>query len=311
MSTRADRLPLPIATPPAAAAGSEAAIGVGLGLGAYLIWGFLPLYMKAVGSVPATEILAHRIFWSVLLLGGVVTALRRWSAIAALLRAPRTLGVLLLTALLIAGNWLTYIWAVNAGHVLDTSLGYFINPLVNVALGVLVLRERLRRAQLAAVALAGIGVASLAIAVGSLPWISLVLAFSFGLYGLLRKIAPVDPLTGLFAETALLAPLCLAYLGWLAAAGASSFGASAGIDLLLVLSGLLTAAPLLMFAAAGKRLRYATVGLLQYVAPTIQFLLAVFLYGEALTGAHLVTFALIWAGLAIYAADALRAARAG
>lgn len=297
------------AEPAGTAARREAAIGVALGIGAYLSWGFLPIYLKAVGSVPAPEILAHRILWSLLLVAGVVVLARRGAAVSALLRAPRTIGLLAVTAMLIGINWLTYIWAVNAGHVLETSLGYFINPLVNVALGVIVLGERLRRPQVAAVALAAVGVTILAVAQGSLPWISLVLAFSFGLYGLLRKMAPVDPLTGLLGETALLAPLCLFYLLWLASLGTGSFGASTGIDVLLVLSGLVTAVPLLMFAAAGKRLRYATIGLLQYIAPTIQFLLAVLLYGEALTAAHLVTFGFIWAGLALYAADALREAR--
>lgn len=285
---------------------SDAAVGVVFGLGAYFIWGFLPLYMKAVASVPAPEVLAHRIIWSLLLLAGLVAARRRWQPLLALARDPRTIFLLGITALLIGVNWLIYIWAVNSGHVLDTSLGYFINPLVNVALGVVVLRERLRKAQVGAVLLATLGVGTLAVAQGSLPWISLALAFSFSLYGLIRKMAPADPLTGLLAETALLAPLALIYL---ATFGGGSFGRSTSIDLLLVLSGLATAAPLLMFAAAGKRLRYATLGVLQYIAPTIQFLLAVLLFEEPLSAAHVVTFACIWAGLAIYAADAVAAVR--
>jgi chloramphenicol-sensitive protein RarD len=308
MSTRAEFVPL---TPADAAERREAALGVAFGLGAYFTWGFLPIYLKALATVSAPEVLAHRILWSLLLVAGIAVVARRGAAVAALLRAPRPIGVLALTATLIGVNWLTYIWAVNSGQVLETSLGYFINPLVNVALGVFVLRERLRRPQIAAVTLAAVGVAVLAVAQGGLPWIALVLAFSFGVYGLLRKMAPVDPLTGLLGETAILAPLCLAYLLWLGSIGAGSFGASAWIDFLLVLSGLVTAAPLLMFAAAGKRLRYATIGLLQYIAPTIQFLLAVLLFGEALTAAHLVTFAFIWAGLALYAADAVRATRRG
>ncbi len=308
MSSRADFIP---ATPADAAAGRQAATGVALGVGAYLTWGFLPIYLKALAIVPAPQVLAHRILWSLLLVAGLAAVMRRGAALAALLRAPRTIAVLAFTASLIAINWLTYIWAVNAGHVLETSLGYFITPLVNVALGVIVLRERLSRPQLAAVGLAGIGVAVLAVAQGGLPWIALVLAFSFGLYGLLRKMAPVDPLTGLLGETAILAPLCLLYLLWLGSIGVGSFGGSAWIDFLLVLSGLVTAAPLLMFAAASKQLRYATIGLLQYIAPTIQFLLAVLLFGEALTTAHLVTFGFIWFGLALYAADALRATRRG
>jgi chloramphenicol-sensitive protein RarD len=303
MSTRADRLSF---SPASLGSGDQAALGVGLGFAAYLTWGFLPLYMKAVGSVPALEILAHRVLWSLLLLAGLIVVARRLPALRALIAAPRTLALLGVTALLIGVNWLIYIWAVNAGRVLDTSLGYFINPLVNVALGVLVLRERLRRAQIGAVGLAAVGVAVLAIAGGGLPWISLALAFSFSAYGLIRKMAPVDPLTGLLAETALLAPLSAFYLLSL---GSGSFGADRGTDLLLVLSGVITAAPLLLFAAAGKRLRYATLGLLQYIAPTIQFLLAVLLYEEPLSQAHIVTFLCIWTGLVIYAADALAAGR--
>ena len=294
---------------PAASKGlrSQGAIGVAFGLGAEFTWGFLPLYLKAVASVPAVEVLAHRVIWSLLLLAALVVAMRRWQPLVRLARDPRTLMLLGLTSLLIGVNWLIYIWAVNSGHVLETSLGYFINPLVNVALGVLVLRERLRKAQIGAVSLAALGVAILAIAQGSLPWISLALAFSFSLYGLIRKMAPADPLTGLLAETALLAPVALVYLAMI---GGGSFAAgSLSIDLLLILSGVVTAAPLLMFAAAGKRLRYATLGLLQYIAPTIQFLLAVLLFKEELGTAHLVTFACIWIGLAIYAADAVRAAR--
>ena len=285
---------------------NEAALGVLFGLGAYFTWGFLPLYLKTLVSVPATEVLAHRVIWSLLLLAAVVAAMRRWQPLVALARDPRTIVLLGITSLLIGVNWLIYIWAVNSGHVLETSLGYFINPLVNVALGVIVLGERLRKAQVGAVSLAAAGVVILAVAQGSLPWISLALAFSFSLYGLIRKMAPADPLTGLLAETALLAPLALIYLVTL---GGGSFGQSGSIDLLLILSGAVTAAPLLMFAAAGKRLRYATLGLLQYIAPTIQFLLAILLFREPLSAAHLVTFACIWIGLAVYAADAVRVAR--
>ena len=237
---------------------NEAALGVLFGLGAYFTWGFLPLYLKTLVSVPATEVLAHRVIWSLLLLAAVVAAMRRWQPLVALARDPRTIVLLGITSLLIGVNWLIYIWAVNSGHVLETSLGYFINPLVNVALGVIVLGERLRKAQIGAVSLAAAGVVILAVAQGSLPWISLALAFSFSLYGLIRKMAPADPLTGLLAETALLAPLALIYLVTL---GGGSFGQSGSIDLLLILSGAVTAAPLLMFAAAGKRLRYATLGL--------------------------------------------------
>ena len=305
MSTRADSLS-PLTPVPTGAVRNEAAIGVALGVGAYLTWGFLPIYMKALASVSAPEILANRILWSMVLLAGLVAVTGRWAPVAALLRAPRSLALLAFTALLIGVTWVVYIWAVNAGFVLQTSLGYFVTPLVNVLLGVIVLREKLRLAQKGAVALAAAGVALLAIAQGGMPWIALVLAFSFSVYGLLRKMAPVDPLTGLFAETILLAPLSL---GFVVIFGAHHYGADAGLDTLLVLSGIITAAPLLMFAAASKRLLYSTMGLLQYVAPTIQFLLAILLYGEALTGAHVATFGLIWGALILYAGDSLKAAR--
>lgn len=288
----------------------RALAGLGFGLAAYTIWGLLPAFLKLLVAVPPVEILAHRIVWSVLLLGAVVTMVRGWPRAMAVLRAPRLLGVLVLTALLIGGNWLLYIWAVNSAHVIETSLGYFINPLLNVALGVLVLGERLGRAQLASVALAGAGVLYLGLAQGGVPWISLGLAISFSLYGLVRKMAPVDPLTGLFAETLLLAPAALVLLLTLGAQGRGSFGADGATDLLLLASAALTAGPLLMFAAAGKRLRYATIGLLQYIAPTMQFLLAVLLFREPLSPAHLVAFPLIWTGLAIFALDALAKSRA-
>ena len=283
--------------------------GLLLGLGAYLIWGLLPAFLKTLGSVSPTEVLAHRILWSALLLGAIVTVGRRWTPVAAALRSPRVLGVLALTAALIGGNWLLYIWAVNSDHVLETSLGYFINPLLNVALGMVVLGERLGRVQLVAVLLAFAGVLYLALAQGALPWIALALATSFGLYGLLRKMAPVDALSGLLIETLLLAPAALLFVLYVEASGEGGFGGDTSISLLLVSAGAVTAIPLLMFAAAAKRLRLSTLGLLQYVAPTMQFLLAVFAFGEPLTSAHIVAFALIWSGLAVFAVDALGAER--
>ena len=288
----------------------RATVGLLYGLTAYGIWGLLPAFMKLLVTVPPVEILAHRIIWSGLLLGGVVTAVRGWRQVGAVLRSARLVAVMVLTALLIGGNWLLYIWAVNSGHVLEASLGYFINPLVNVALGVAVLGERLGRVQRVAVGFAAAGVLYLGLAQGGVPWISLGLAISFSLYGLFRKMAPVDPLTGLFVETLLLAPASLTFILYLGRLGTGSFGTETHIDLLLLVSGVLTAAPLLMFSAAAKRLRYATLGLLQYIAPTMQFLLAVFAFHERLTPAYLVAFVLIWTGLAIFAAQALRAERA-
>jgi chloramphenicol-sensitive protein RarD len=285
--------------------------GLFYGLGAYLLWGVMPLYFKLLAAVPATEIVGHRILWSVLFLAVLATLWRRWSAIRAAVTTGRVLMTLTVTAMLIAVNWLVYIYSVVSGHVLAGSLGYYLNPLVNVLLGVALLKERLSRGQLFAVVLAGAGVAVLAVGAGSDLWISLTLAFSFGLYGFLRKIAPVDSLEGLSVETALLAPLALGWIIWLSRQGAGGLGHyDTGTDLLLVLGGAVTAIPLLLFTAAAKRLPYSTLGFLQYLAPSLQFLLAVLVFGEALTTAHLVCFGAIWAALAIFTVEGIRKGRA-
>jgi chloramphenicol-sensitive protein RarD len=283
----------------------ERMLGVLSGLGAYGIWGFFPMFWKTLGHVPAFEVLAHRIVWACLLLGLAVVAMRRRRPLLQALSSRRVVGTLALTTLLIAANWLVFIWAVNSGRVLETSLGYFINPLVNVLLGVVFLKERLRPWQMAAVGLAAAGVLVLTAAQGTAPWASLVLGFTFGFYGLLRKRCPVDGIVGLTIETALLAPFAAAWLLWLGGDGA--FGRDGATDLLLIVGGLLTTLPLLLFVAAAHRLRLATVGLLQYIAPTLHFILAVALYGEPLTAAHLVTFACIWGGIALYVGDTVRA----
>ncbi|SEM72144.1 chloramphenicol-sensitive protein RarD [Sphingomonas gellani] len=283
--------------------------GLLLGLGAYASWGLLPLYLKLLKGVPALQVLSHRVIWSLLLLVAVVLALGRARAIWAA-ASGRTLALLCASAALIAVNWLVYIWSVQHAHVLEASLGYFINPLVNVALGVLVLRERISRVQGAAIAIAATGVAVLALSGGGALWISVALALSFGLYGLVRKVAAIDALGGLTVETLLLAPAALAVIGWAAADGTGAWGHDVQLNLLLVLAGGVTAVPLLMFAAAARRLRYATMGLLQYLAPTLQFAQAVLLFGERLQPVHLVTFGLIWTGCAVYAADSWRRARA-
>jgi chloramphenicol-sensitive protein RarD len=283
--------------------------GILLGVGAYVVWGMLPLYFKLLGAVPAGQVLAHRILWSVLLLAAIVLVLKRGPAIRAMARG-RTLLLLMASAFLIAVNWLVYIWSVENGHVLESSLGYFINPLVNVALGVAVLGEKVRRVQWGAVALAGLGVTIMAVSGGGAIWISLVLALSFGTYGLLRKIAAIDALGGLFVETILLAPFACAVLVLATVQGDNAFGHDRGVDALLVLAGAITAIPLLMFAAAARRMPYAGLGLLQYIAPTLQFAQAVLLFGEPLHRADALAFGLIWTGLAIYAADNLRVARA-
>jgi len=289
---------------------SPARTGLLLGIGAYVSWGLLPLYLRLLRGVPAAQVLAHRVVWSLLLLAALVLALGRGRAILAATRG-RTLLMLLGSATLIAINWLVYIWAVQHGHVLEASLGYFINPLVNVALALLALGERIGALQKAAVAVAAAGVAALAIDGGGALWISLALALSFGVYGLIRKVAAIDALGGLTVETGLLVLPSLAVIGWAGAQEQGAFGHDPRLDLLLVLAGAVTAAPLLMFAAAARRLPYATVGLLQYIAPTLQFLEAVLLFGERLRPVHLVAFGAIWAGCALYAWALLRRPAAG
>ena len=280
-----------------------------LGVAAYLFWGVMPLYFKAIARVPAPEILAHRIVWSLVFLGVLATLLRRWPAIRAAATTPRLLITLTVTATLIGINWLVYIYAVVSGHVLEGSLGYYLNPLVNVLLGVVLLKERLTAAQVFATFLAAAGVAVLAAGAGSGLWISLTLAASFALYGFVRKVAPVDALEGLAIETTLLAPLAIGWLAWHAQAGTLGFGRfGTTTDLLLVLGGAVTAIPLLLFTAAARRLPYSTLGFLQYIAPSLQFLLAVLAFGERLTLSHLVCFGAIWTALAIFTLDGWRSA---
>jgi chloramphenicol-sensitive protein RarD len=284
--------------------------GVLMGLGAYTLWGVMPLYFKALDHVLPTEIVAHRIIWSLLFLATLATLWKRWPAIRAAITTPRVAMTLAATAILIGVNWLVYIYAVVSGHVLEGSLGYYLNPLVNVLLGVFLLKERLTRYQKGAVLLAAAGVAVLAAGAGDALWISLVLAASFATYGFLRKIAPVDSIEGLSIESLFLAPLALGWILWLRHSGESGFLLDPVTDLLLVLGGAVTAIPLLLFTAAAKRLPYSTLGFLQYVAPSLQFLLAVLVFGEALTPAHILCFAAIWTALAIFVAEGIRGGRA-
>jgi chloramphenicol-sensitive protein RarD len=277
-----------------------------MGLGAYAIWGVLPLYFKAMVHVRATEIVAHRILWSLILLGALVTVWKRWPAIGAALKTPKVVMTLVLTSVLIGINWLVYIYAVVSGHVLEGSLGYYLNPLVNVVLGVFLLKEKLSRLQKAAVFLAAAGVAVLAFGAGGAIWISLTLAASFALYGFLRKVAPVDAVEGLSIETLFLTPIAAGFVLWLASRGESGFLQDRHTDMLLILGGALTAIPLLLFTAAAKRLPYSTLGFLQYIAPSLQFLLAVLVFGEPLTTAHLVCFVAIWIALVIFVGEGLR-----
>jgi chloramphenicol-sensitive protein RarD len=288
---------------------ARARAGILMGLGAYALWGVMPLYFKALAHVPATEIVSHRIIWSLFLLAGLATLLSRWPGIRKVFRTPRLAGILAVTTVLIGINWLVYIYAVVSGHVLEGSLGYYLNPLVNVLLGVFLLKERLSAFQKGAVLLAAAGVAILAAGAGDALWISLTLAASFALYGFVRKIAPVEAIEGLAIETAFMAPLALGWIFWLQQAGQSHFLAETRTDVLLILGGGVTAIPLLLFTAAAKRLPYSTLGFLQYVAPSLQFLLAVFAFGEPLTTAHIVCFAAIWAALAIFVTEGIRAGR--
>jgi chloramphenicol-sensitive protein RarD len=281
--------------------------GVLLALAAFGFWGLVPVYFKAVRQVPPLEILAHRIVWSVPLTAGLIALRRDWSALRRALVDRGTAGTLAVSACLVAVNWLVFIYAVTHDRVVEASLGYFINPLVNVVLGMLILRERLRRPQVAAVLLALAGTVYMTASYGALPWIALTLATSFGLYGLLRKTVRIESVNGLFVETSLLAPIALAYLLLLSVDGAGSFlHAGRRVDLLLIGAGLVTTLPLVWFTAAARRLRYITIGLLQYIAPSLQLLLGVVAYDEAFTRVHWVTFGSIWAGLGIFMADSLR-----
>ncbi|THF61962.1 EamA family transporter RarD [Pseudothauera nasutitermitis] len=278
------------------------------GLAAFTIWGLAPLYFKAVASVPPMEVVAHRVIWSALFLAALLACWLGFGGLARLRAQPRLVGLLALTATLTGGNWLVFVWAISADRLLEASLGYFINPLVSVLLGRLFLGERLRPLQQLAVGLACAGVLWRIGQVGT-PWIALFLALTFGFYGLLRKRAPVDAATGLFVETLITAPLALGYLLWLGAAGTLSFGHGAHTDWLLPIAGVLTAVPLMLFAVGAQRLPLSTVGFLQYLAPTLNFLIAVLVFREPFDAGQLIGFVLIWVALAVYSADMLRAGR--
>jgi len=283
---------------------------VAYGLSAYLVWGLVPIYFKAVAHIAPLEVVAHRVVWSVVLLVALNLVLGRGRAAVRAVAKRRTLLTLLGTTGLIAVNWYLFIWAVGHNLVLQASLGYFINPLVNVMLGFVFLGERLRPLQRVSVALAGLVVVALAVAGGAFPWIALTLAFSFGFYGLLRKTAPVDGLTGLTTETLLLLPAALAYIAYAGRTGVAAFSWDGWPDnALLIFSGVVTAIPLLLFTAGARRLRYATMGFMQYVAPTGHFLLAVFLYREPFDSIRALTFGMIWVALILYTVDTVRASR--
>lgn len=286
----------------------DAALRRGLlaGLAAYLMWGVFPLYFRLLASAGAVEILAHRVFWSLVTVALLVTGIRRWSAVRALLRDRRRLGLLSLAAVLVAVNWVVYIWAVNHDRVLESSLGYFINPLVTVLLGVLVLRERLRAPQWVALALAAAAVVVITVDYGHPPWIAVTLALSFGAYGLVKKRADAPALPALVVETAVLTPLAVGYLVVLTALGQSSFTTEGvGHALLLASTGLATSLPLIAFGAAATRLPLVALGLLQYLTPTMQFLIGAVVLHEPLSTTRWIGFALVWLALVAFTVDQL------
>ena len=280
------------------------------GVAAYTIWGLVPIYWKLLKHVPAIQVLGHRIVWSLAVLV-ILLAAARWRGRPALASVSRrVIGLYAVAAALIAANWFLYIYAVNAGFIVETSLGYYITPLVNVLFGVLVFHERLRPAQWLAIAIAAVGVIQLTFAYGALPWIAFGLAASFGSYGLAKKKAPLDPLEGLTLETAILCPLALLYLVILHRTGEGAFlRTGAASDAFMIGGGLVTTIPLLLFAAAVRTVPLSVIGILQYIGPTIQFMLGVFVYGEPFSRSQFIGFSIVWTALAIYAGDSLRARR--
>ncbi len=285
---------------------AEARRGVTAVSAAFVIWGLFPLYLKPLVHVPATEILAHRIAWCVLFVLAWLAWKGRLGEVRAALTDRPVLLRLLLTSALITVNWLLYVWAISNGRVIEASLGYFIGPLINVALGLVVLRERLNPWQWTAVGFAAAGVAWLTVAAGGLPWVALTLASSFAVYGLVRKVIPVGAVPGLAVETLLVVPFAIAWLLWLGHSGASAFGGeSMTVTLLLAGSGLITALPLALFATGARLIPYSVVGVIQYIGPSMQLLLGLTLYGEPFPPARAAGFALIWTGLAVFAADGL------
>ncbi|MGP1354803.1 MAG: EamA family transporter RarD [Parasphingopyxis sp.] len=284
--------------------------GYAYGIGVYLFWGLVPLYFKLLDHVGAVETVAHRIVWSVGLLLILLAVLGKLGSLRATWRNRRTLVALTISAALIAVNWLVYIWAVTNEHMLAASLGYFLNPLLNVVLGTLFLQEKLRPATIIAIALAAIGVAILAWSAWDTLWISATLAVSFALYGYVRKITDAGAIEGLTVETALLSPLCIAYLVWLGMSGGLMFGTDTETDILLIVAAVVTSVPLMLFAAAAKRLTLTTLGFIQYIAPSMVFVIGAFVFDEPLNAGTIACFLFIWTGLALFTIDNVRTARA-
>ncbi len=284
--------------------------GIVYGIGAYALWGFFPVYWKLLKHIPAIQLIGHRILWSCVLLLVVIGVTKQWDDFRAALTA-RALRVYFIAALLIGANWYLYVWAVNAGYIVETSLGYFINPLISVMLGVIIFKERLRLTQWIPVVIAALGVAYLTFVYGRLPYIALALAFSFGLYGMVKKISPLGSLYGLTIETGILFLPALAYLIFADVQGAGAFFHTGFMsDLLMIGAGVVTTVPLLMFASAARSIPLWVVGLLQYIAPTIQFLLGVFVYKEPFSHQQLIGFGIVWFALAIFLVEGYLASRA-
>ncbi len=291
----------------AAPADSSRYRGFAFAFTAYLLWGFLPFYMKAVAHISPYEVVAHRVLWSVPITAAILAAQGGFGSFLAVFRQPRTLVMGFVTASLISVNWAIYVWAIGSGRALESALGYFINPLVNVALGTIFLGERLNKAQMFAVALAILGVGLMTVESGGLPWVSLALALSFGIYGYLKKTLPIGPTQGFLLEVVLISPLALVFLGWLMATGNGHF-VGTGVEttvsdtILLAASGLVTAVPLILFVFGARLLRYSTIGLMQYIAPSMIFITAVFVFHEPFSTGKLIAFMFIWAALVVYTA---------
>ncbi|WP_043539643.1 EamA family transporter RarD [Salinarimonas rosea] len=295
----------------APATNEDTAAGFGFAVSAYVLWGFLPLYMKALAHVPPVEVVAHRILWSVPVAAAILWATGRTGDLRRALASPRTLGMAAITAAFITVNWGTYVWAVGAGYALDAALGYYINPIFSVFLGAVLLKERLSPAQLAAIALAAAAVVLLTVQSGRVPVAALALTVSWGGYAFFKKWLPIGPNQGFLLEVLVLSPVAIVVLATIAARGESHFFTGAPSDgWLLTGTGIVTAVPLILYAYGAKGLRLSTIGILQYIAPTMIFLTAVFLFGEPFGGAQLIAFALIWTALVVYTASLVRRARA-
>lgn len=282
-------------------AANENAVGILYGIGAYFLWGILPLYWKLMQPVPALEILAHRIFWSFIFMLMVVYRYRRWNVLVAVIANRKKLVLIFLCGFIISANWFTYIYAVNSGHVIEASMGYFINPLVVVLLGVTVLHERLGRWQLAAIILASVGVLIITIQYGRIPWIALILAGTFALYGLIKKIILIDSLAGLVLETFIVMPIALIYIITLEISGQGAIGSSSpAVILTLAGTGVITAVPLIFYARGIERTTFSMMGFLQYIAPSLQLFLGIFVFKEYFSISHFISFCFIWAAMAIF-----------